>query len=387
MKIQDLPAKSKWYVIAIGELANTAKKPICIHECWSNGTVTFKESPKKRKEFSFNKLRNKLIAQTYYSLLVPQDAKVYVDSDSKTGFIGNGYLNFWHNEEVSKDADEAMQIMFNELISKCYRFSDTIKTKVKFWAADRKSSVDITNKFKEVFEQLPLLEDDSLAEKPTEKKPKPLMKDPLSEADWEKLKKAGPEYWPPIVKLFNPCGAQTWWIAGCDPENPDLLTGVADLGFGIVEAGTVSMNEIRSITGPLGIGIEKDQYFDGTDYTFDEVLSMDRLPTIARRAVSNNESSLNGDIKTINANRNVEPVNDDKAIKSNIVIIGRLCDKENHSAHFEKMTIDEALNKFDAFIAEQEGIPVEEINDFGGTIIEACLVSDSPIYVVALASY
>jgi hypothetical protein len=387
MKIQDLPAKSKWYVIAIGELANTAKKPICIHECWSNGTVTFKESPKKRKEFSFNKLRNKLIAQTYYSLLVPQDAKVYIDSDSKTGFIGNGHLNFWHNEEVSKDVDEAMQIMFNELISKCYRFSDTIKTKVKFWAADRKSSVDITNKFKEVFEHLPLLEDDSLAEKPTEKKPKPLMKDPLSEADWEKLKKAGPEYWPPIVKLFNPCGAQTWWIAGCDPENPDLLTGVADLGFGIVEAGTVSMNEIRSITGPLGIGIEKDQYFDGTDYTFDEVLSMDRLPTIARRAVSNNESSLNGDIKTINANRNVEPVNDDKAIKSNIVIIGRLCDKENHSAHFEKMTIDEALNKFDAFIAEQEGIPVEEINDFGGTIIEACLVSDSPIYVVALASY
>jgi hypothetical protein len=64
----------------------------------------------------------------------------------------------------------------------------------------------------------------------------------------------------PVVKLFNPCGAATWIITEMMPDG-DTLFGLADLGFGCPELGYVSLAEIESVKGPLGIGIERDLYF------------------------------------------------------------------------------------------------------------------------------
>jgi len=59
------------------------------------------------------------------------------------------------------------------------------------------------------------------------------------------------------VKLFNPCGAWTWYIQDWDGQ---------DICFGWVEGfenewGSFSLQELSSIPGPLGIGIEIDVYF------------------------------------------------------------------------------------------------------------------------------
>lgn len=66
----------------------------------------------------------------------------------------------------------------------------------------------------------------------------------------------------PVVKFFNPCGAATWLIAQMDPDEPDILFGVADLGFGCAELGSVRLSELESVKGPLGLGIERDLYFE-----------------------------------------------------------------------------------------------------------------------------
>jgi hypothetical protein len=70
----------------------------------------------------------------------------------------------------------------------------------------------------------------------------------------------------PVVKYFDPCGAATWIITELTPPEadgvePDILFGLCDLGFGCPELGYVRLSELRSVTGRLGLGIERDFYF------------------------------------------------------------------------------------------------------------------------------
>ena len=65
----------------------------------------------------------------------------------------------------------------------------------------------------------------------------------------------------PVVKFFNPTGAATWLITEMDPEEPDILFGLCDLGLGFPELGPVSLAELESVRGRLGLGIERDLYF------------------------------------------------------------------------------------------------------------------------------
>src|SRR6185295_19997306 len=70
----------------------------------------------------------------------------------------------------------------------------------------------------------------------------------------------------PVVKYFDPCGSATWIITELMPAEaegvePDILFGLCDLGFGCPELGYVSLSELRSVTGRLGLGIERDLYF------------------------------------------------------------------------------------------------------------------------------
>jgi hypothetical protein len=66
----------------------------------------------------------------------------------------------------------------------------------------------------------------------------------------------------PVVKFFNPLGAATWLISEVDADG-DTLFGLADLGFGCPELGSVSLDELSSVRLPLGLGIERDLSFAG----------------------------------------------------------------------------------------------------------------------------
>ena len=66
---------------------------------------------------------------------------------------------------------------------------------------------------------------------------------------------------PPAVKLFTPDGSATWLISECDPDDPDRLFGLCDLGFGFPELGFVSLAEITAVRGQLGLPVERDNLF------------------------------------------------------------------------------------------------------------------------------
>lgn len=61
------------------------------------------------------------------------------------------------------------------------------------------------------------------------------------------------------VKLFNPTGIGTWYIAGFDPET-GIAYGVATLQE--TEAGDFDINEIAAFRGRFRLPIERDLYFD-----------------------------------------------------------------------------------------------------------------------------
>ena len=65
-----------------------------------------------------------------------------------------------------------------------------------------------------------------------------------------------------MVKWFNPCGAGTWLLSAPDPEYPDECGfGLADLGFGTPESGSIGLLELTQYRGPFGLGIERDIHF------------------------------------------------------------------------------------------------------------------------------
>lgn len=71
------------------------------------------------------------------------------------------------------------------------------------------------------------------------------------------------------VKLFNPAGAGTWWLAGYDPDT-GLAWGVADIFER--ECGAFDVNELVAIrTRPFGLPIERDLWY--TPARLSEVLA------------------------------------------------------------------------------------------------------------------
>lgn len=78
------------------------------------------------------------------------------------------------------------------------------------------------------------------------------------EANARKTEIEGEDDHRPVVKLFNPAGAATWLLTEIEG---DIAFGLCDLGMGSPELGSVSITELEAVQGPLGIGIERDQYF------------------------------------------------------------------------------------------------------------------------------
>jgi Protein of unknown function (DUF2958) len=50
-------------------------------------------------------------------------------------------------------------------------------------------------------------------------------------------------------------------ISEVDPDDPDRLFGLCDLGLGFPEIGYVSLAEITALKGPLGLPVERDRHF------------------------------------------------------------------------------------------------------------------------------
>jgi Protein of unknown function (DUF2958) len=65
----------------------------------------------------------------------------------------------------------------------------------------------------------------------------------------------------PVVKLFTPDAQCTWLLTELDPDH-ELAFGLCDLGMGEPELGYVSLPELRTVRGKLGLPIERDEHFD-----------------------------------------------------------------------------------------------------------------------------
>jgi hypothetical protein len=63
-----------------------------------------------------------------------------------------------------------------------------------------------------------------------------------------------------VAKFFNPAGAGTWYLMNMDPEDEDYCWGIVDLFE--VEMGSFSKSELENFNGFLGLGIERDLYFE-----------------------------------------------------------------------------------------------------------------------------
>jgi hypothetical protein len=68
----------------------------------------------------------------------------------------------------------------------------------------------------------------------------------------------------PVVKFFTPDAGCTWLLTELDPEDPDIGFGLCDLGVGCPELGYVSLSELASVRGVLGLPIERDRFFKAT---------------------------------------------------------------------------------------------------------------------------
>jgi hypothetical protein len=62
-----------------------------------------------------------------------------------------------------------------------------------------------------------------------------------------------------IAKLFDPCGSASWFLLEYDPKEKIAFGFV--VGLQEDELGYISLTEMESVKGPLGIGIEQDMYF------------------------------------------------------------------------------------------------------------------------------
>ncbi|MPM53578.1 hypothetical protein SDC9_100346 [bioreactor metagenome] len=65
----------------------------------------------------------------------------------------------------------------------------------------------------------------------------------------------------PVVKLFTPDAGATWLLTEIDPDDHDHAAGLCDLGLGMPEIGWVSLSELATVRGRLGLPIERDLYF------------------------------------------------------------------------------------------------------------------------------
>ena len=63
-----------------------------------------------------------------------------------------------------------------------------------------------------------------------------------------------------VAKFFNPTGVGSWYLMNMDPDDENYCWGIVDLIE--VEMGSFSKSELENFKDPLGLGIERDLYFE-----------------------------------------------------------------------------------------------------------------------------
>ncbi len=67
----------------------------------------------------------------------------------------------------------------------------------------------------------------------------------------------------PVVRIYDPDGNASWFLAEIDPQNPHIAFGLCDLGLGYPELGSVSLDELGRVKGYAGMPMEVDRNFEG----------------------------------------------------------------------------------------------------------------------------
>jgi hypothetical protein len=67
----------------------------------------------------------------------------------------------------------------------------------------------------------------------------------------------------PVMKLFTPDAGATWLLTEIDLGDEDIAFGLCDLGLGSPEIGYVSLSELATVRGRLGLPVERDCHFKG----------------------------------------------------------------------------------------------------------------------------
>ena len=70
-----------------------------------------------------------------------------------------------------------------------------------------------------------------------------------------------------VAKFFDPTGRYTFFATEGSPEGDDFLMFgyvISPLGSDCDEWGNVSLNELASVRGRMGLGIERDLHFSPT---------------------------------------------------------------------------------------------------------------------------
>jgi len=81
----------------------------------------------------------------------------------------------------------------------------------------------------------------------------------------------------PLFRLFLPDSECTWLVCSLEDDG-DTLWVVADLGFGVVEYGTASLEDLETLTSSrFKMRVERDLRWHGTDKTMSEILSLSSL--------------------------------------------------------------------------------------------------------------
>lgn len=76
---------------------------------------------------------------------------------------------------------------------------------------------------------------------------------------------------PVICKLFNPMGAGTWWLYEHVEDDIYMAYCLLDDPT-FAECGTISINEMKALRLPFGLGIERDICFEIGQKTLQEVI-------------------------------------------------------------------------------------------------------------------
>lgn len=64
----------------------------------------------------------------------------------------------------------------------------------------------------------------------------------------------------PVARLFTPDAQCTWLLTELDPDT-NIAFGLCDLELGMPELGYVSLDELNSVRGLLGLPVEVDEFF------------------------------------------------------------------------------------------------------------------------------